>query len=174
MTNFWNVRTRLAPIISLLEITAFPKVLEANQGGHVARVHQHRGPASHLVRRAHQLVWHTDQGAGVMSSIGKIGGFGIACGPPVLSAPFELPTNRFTSSIFHPPQRSLPRLAIRDFLPLQPFGLSANGGAATFAARRDFSPKGAPVCRTTNSDSCTTSSTYKGVDEIDERPSPAV
>jgi hypothetical protein len=26
------------------------------------------------------------------------------------------PTNRFTSSMFHPPQRGLPRFAIRDFL----------------------------------------------------------
>jgi len=68
--------------------------------------------------------------------------------------------------MFHPPQRGLPRLAIRDFLPLQPFGLSASGGAATSAARRDFSPKAAPVCRTTNSDSCTTSPTYKAAAEL--------
>jgi hypothetical protein len=39
----------------------------------------------------------------------------------------SIPTNRFTSSMFHPPQRGLPRLAIRDFLPAQPFGLSASG-----------------------------------------------
>jgi hypothetical protein len=43
----------------------------------------------------------------------------------------SIPTNRFTSSMFHPPQRGLPRLAIRDFFPLQPFGLSACSGAAT-------------------------------------------
>jgi hypothetical protein len=60
----------------------------------------------------------------------------------------------------------LPRLAIRDFFPLQPFGLSASGGTATLAARRDFSLKDAPVCRTTNSDSCTTSSTYKDVEKF--------
>ena len=77
------------------------------------------------------------------------------------------PTKRFTSSIFRPPQRGLPRLAIRDFLPLQPFGLSASGGTATLAARRDFSPKAAPVCRTTNSDSCTTSSTYKAAEKLE-------
>src|SRR5580700_10922480 len=77
----------------------------------------------------------------------------------------SIPTNRFTSSMFHPPQRGLPRLAIRDVFPLQPFGLSASGGAAPSAARRDFSPKDVPDCRTTNSDSCTTSSTYKVVDE---------
>jgi len=64
--------------------------------------------------------------------------------------------------MFHPPQRGLPRLAIRDFFPLQPFGLSAIGEAATLAARRDLSPKGAPVCRPTNSDSSTKLSTYKG------------
>ena len=63
--------------------------------------------------------------------------------------------------ILHPPQRGLPRLAIPDFFPLQPFGLSACGGAATFAARRDLSPEGPSACPTTNSDSCTTSSTYK-------------
>jgi hypothetical protein len=67
--------------------------------------------------------------------------------------------------MFHPPQRGLPRLAIRDFFPLQPFGLSAIGEAATLAARRDLSPKGAPVCRSTNSDSSTKSSTYKGVEK---------
>src|SRR5713226_3531425 len=39
----------------------------------------------------------------------------------------SIPTNRLTSSMFHPPQRGLPRLAIRDFLPTQPFGLSAIG-----------------------------------------------
>src|SRR6266446_3882184 len=77
----------------------------------------------------------------------------------------SIPINRFTSPMFHPPQRGLPRLAIRDFFPLQPFGLSAIGVAATFAARRDLAPKGAPVCRSTNSDSSTKSSTYKGVDE---------
>jgi hypothetical protein len=55
----------------------------------------------------------------------------------------------------------LPRLAIRDFLPTQPFGLSAIGEAATLAARRDLAPKAAPVCRSTNSDSSTKSSTYK-------------
>jgi len=76
----------------------------------------------------------------------------------------SIPTNRFTSSMFHPPQRGLPRLAIRDFFPLQPFGLSASGEAATLAARRDLAPKGAPVCRSTNSDSSTKSSTYKGVE----------
>ena len=54
---------------------------------------------------------------------------------------------------------------VRDFLPLQPFGLSASGGAATFAARRAFAPKGAPACRTTNSASCTTSSTYKAAEK---------
>src|SRR5260370_25578742 len=75
------------------------------------------------------------------------------------------PINRFNSSMFHPPQRGLPRLAIRDFFPLQPFGLSAIGEAATFAARRDLSPRGAPVCRSTNSDASTKSSTYKGVDK---------
>jgi hypothetical protein len=63
--------------------------------------------------------------------------------------------------MFHPPQRGLPRLAIRDFLPTQPFGLSASGEAATLAARRELSPKAAPVCRSTNSDSSTKSSTYK-------------
>jgi hypothetical protein len=68
--------------------------------------------------------------------------------------------------MFHPPQRGLPRLAIRDVFPLQPFGLSASGGAATSAARRDFSPKDVPDCRTTNSDSCTTSSTYKDVEKF--------
>ena len=77
----------------------------------------------------------------------------------------SIPTNRFTSSMLRPPQRGLPRLAIRDFLLIQPFGLSAIGGAATLAARRDLSPKGAPVCRTTNSDPSTKSSTYKGVEE---------
>jgi hypothetical protein len=40
-----------------------------------------------------------------------------------------------------PPQRGLPCLAMRDLLPIQPFGLSAVGAAATFAARRDFSPR---------------------------------
>src|SRR5229473_3848832 len=78
----------------------------------------------------------------------------------------SIPTNRFTSSMFHPPQRGLPRLAIRDFFPLQPFGLSAIGEAATLAARRDLAPKGAPVCRSTNSDSSTKSSTYKGVEKL--------
>src|SRR6202011_3528084 len=77
----------------------------------------------------------------------------------------SIPTNRFTSSMFHPPQRGLPRLAIRDFLPIQPFGLSASGEAATLAARRDLSPKAASVCRTTNSDSRTSSPTYKAVEE---------
>src|SRR5216684_3830362 len=77
----------------------------------------------------------------------------------------SIPTNRFTSSMFHPPQRGLPRLAIRDFFPLQPFGLSAIGVAATLAARRDLAPKGAPVCRSTNSDSSTKSSTYKGAEK---------
>src|SRR5713226_7592497 len=77
----------------------------------------------------------------------------------------SIPTNRFTSSMFHPPQPGLPRLAIRDFFPLQPFGLSAIGVAATLAARRDLAPKGAPVFRSTNSDSSTKSSTYKGVEE---------
>src|SRR6202011_1342026 len=75
----------------------------------------------------------------------------------------SIPTNRFTPSMFDPPQRGLPRLAIRDFFPLQPFGLSVSSGAATSAARRDFSPKDVPVCRTTNSDSCSTSPTYKDV-----------
>src|SRR5216684_4237014 len=40
----------------------FPKVLEGNQGDHVARVHQHRGHASHLVRKAvpgSSIRWHT-------------------------------------------------------------------------------------------------------------------
>src|SRR5712692_9235553 len=40
----------------------FPKVLEANQGDHVERVHQHRCPASHLVRKAvpgSSIRWHT-------------------------------------------------------------------------------------------------------------------
>src|SRR5271169_5325425 len=77
----------------------------------------------------------------------------------------SIPTNLLTSSMFHPPQRGLPRLAIRDFLPLQPFGLSVRGGAAALAARRDLSPKGAPACRTTNSDSFTTSSTYKAAEK---------
>jgi hypothetical protein len=67
--------------------------------------------------------------------------------------------------MFHPPQRGLPCLAIRDFLPAQPFGLSASGGATTLAAGRDFSPEDASVCRTTNSDSFTTSPTYKDVEE---------
>src|ERR1700723_4310732 len=79
--------------------------------------------------------------------------------------PTSIPTNRFTSSMFHPPQRGLPRLAIRDVFPLQPFGLSASGGAATSAARRDFSPKDVPDCRPPNSDSCTTSSTYKDAEK---------
>jgi hypothetical protein len=67
-----------------------------------------------------------------------------------------------------PPQRGLPRLAIRDFLPLQPFRLSANDGAATLAARRDLSPKAAPVCRSINSDSSTRSSTYKALEQMAE------
>jgi K+-transporting ATPase KdpF subunit len=60
----------------------------------------------------------------------------------------------------------LPRLAIRDFLPTQPFGLSAIGEAATLAARRDLSPKAAPVCQSPNSDSSTKSSTYKAVETV--------
>ena len=41
------------------------------------------------------------------------------------------PINPCTSSRFHFPQHGLSRLSIRDYFPLQPFGLSANGGAAT-------------------------------------------
>src|SRR5215472_7387566 len=77
----------------------------------------------------------------------------------------SIPTNRLTSSIFHPPQRGSPRLAIRDFLPRQPFGLSAVGEATTSAARRDSSPKAAPVCRLTNFDSSIKSATYKAAEK---------
>jgi hypothetical protein len=54
---------------------------------------------------------------------------------------------------------------MRDFLPRQPFGLSAIGGAATSAARRDSSPRAAPACRFTNFDSFTRSSTYKAAEK---------
>jgi hypothetical protein len=59
----------------------------------------------------------------------------------------------------------LPSLAIRDFLPLQPFGLERREGAATFAARRGLGPKAAPACRTKSVDGSTTSVTYKGVEK---------
>jgi hypothetical protein len=59
----------------------------------------------------------------------------------------------------------LPSLAIRDFFPLQPFGLERREGAATFAARRGLGPKGAPACRAMSFDSSTTSVTYKGVEK---------
>src|SRR5208283_4501170 len=61
--------------------------------------------------------------------------------------------------------RCLPNLAIRDFLPLQPFGLERCEGAATFAARRGTFPKGAPACRATSVDASTTSATYKGAEK---------
>jgi len=61
--------------------------------------------------------------------------------------------------------RCLPSLAIRDFLPLQPFGLERREGAATFAARRGSCPKAAPACRAMSFDSSTTFATYKDVDE---------
>jgi hypothetical protein len=60
----------------------------------------------------------------------------------------------------------LPSLAIRDFLPLQPFGLERCEGAATFAARRGLGPKAAPVCRATSVDGSTTSITYKAVEKF--------
>jgi hypothetical protein len=61
--------------------------------------------------------------------------------------------------------RCLPSLAIRDFLPLQPFGLERREGAATFAARRGLGPKAAPACRAKSVDASTTSVTYKAVDK---------
>jgi hypothetical protein len=61
---------------------------------------------------------------------------------------------------------SFKALQRRDFLPRQPFGLSALGEAATSAARRDSSPKGVPVCRLTNFDFSTRSATYKGAEKV--------
>ena len=51
----------------------------------------------------------------------------------------------------HTSSRCLPSLAIRDFLPLQAFGLERCDGATTFAARRGIFPKGALVCRAMSS-----------------------
>jgi hypothetical protein len=75
------------------------------------------------------------------------------------------PSDTFHLSLVRPPQRGLPALQSGIFLPLQPFGRSANGRAATLAVNGLFSLKAAPVCRTTSSDSCTTLSTYKVADK---------
>src|SRR5271168_958277 len=62
--------------------------------------------------------------------------------------------------------RCVPSLAIRDLLPLQPFGLERCEGAATFAARRGTFPTAAPACRATSVDVSTTSAPYKGVEKV--------
>src|SRR5208282_4930686 len=72
--------------------------------------------------------------------------------------PFRLIHHRTSS-------RCLPSLAIRDFVPVQPFGLERCEGAATFAARRGLFPKSAPACRATSVNGSTASSTYKGVEK---------
>ena len=68
--------------------------------------------------------------------------------------PFDFHHHRTSS-------RCLPSLAIRDFLPLQPFGLERRDGAATCAARRGLGFTAAPVCRATSFDASTTFATYK-------------
>src|SRR5215469_374900 len=94
---------------------------------------------------------------------------GVVAKPEYRTRPVALWQHRSRHTVsphpFQPPQRGLPCLAIRDLAPLQPFGLGAIGGTATLAARRDPAPKAAPACRSTNSGSCSTSSTYKAVEK---------
>jgi hypothetical protein len=59
----------------------------------------------------------------------------------------------------------LPSLAIRDFLPFQPFGLDHCEGAATFADRKGFGREAAPAYRSTSVDGSTTSVTYKAAEK---------